>query len=245
MSSVLNVEAIVLKTWPYGENDLIVSLMTLQKGKIRGLAKGARASRKRFCGTLDLCSHAQFLVRERKNNNLVFIEQASLISGYIHLRKDYFTLMMAMGLLEMADFFSHENHIEHGSFQILQKALKNLEKAGDKIEIFWATALEYLKWMGISPSFEGCSRCEKKLEGEKIFFSLREARLLCTRCVVFGDQTLGLSQELCEWLRNVSLQGGEVEKMNSSQIKMVSSLVESHLSFHFHCKPDWSRFLER
>ncbi len=245
MSSALNVEAIVLKTWPYGDKDLIVSLMTAQKGKIRGIAKGARASQKRFSGTLDLCSHANFLIRERKNNNLVFIEQASLISGYIHLRKDYFTLMMAMGLLEMADFFTHENHLEKASFHILEKALSRLEKIGDRVEVFWATALEYLKCIGISPSFGFCSRCEKKIEEGQSFFSLSEARLLCVMCITSKDQTLEISQEVGEWLKTVSLENEEIKVMNSVQIKVISTLVESHLLFHFHDKPEWSRFLER
>ena len=46
--------AIVLRSIPYGEADKIVTLYTLDFGKITGFAKGAKRSRKRFSNTLDI-----------------------------------------------------------------------------------------------------------------------------------------------------------------------------------------------
>lgn len=50
--ATLTCQAIVLSTRPYGESDLIVSLFTLEQGRLKGFAKGARSSRKRFSGAL-------------------------------------------------------------------------------------------------------------------------------------------------------------------------------------------------
>src|SRR5487761_2516332 len=46
-------EAIVLRTWPLRESDLLVSLLTRDLGKVRGVAKAALKSRKRFGGALE------------------------------------------------------------------------------------------------------------------------------------------------------------------------------------------------
>jgi DNA repair protein RecO (recombination protein O) len=55
-------EAIVLRRFDYGESDWIVTFYTSDFGKIRGIAKGARRSQKRFANTLELfsCSHILF-----------------------------------------------------------------------------------------------------------------------------------------------------------------------------------------
>ncbi|MBE7416040.1 MAG: DNA repair protein RecO [Deltaproteobacteria bacterium] len=45
--------AIVLNSVDYGESDRILTFYTLGRGKMSGIAKGARRSRKRFVGNLD------------------------------------------------------------------------------------------------------------------------------------------------------------------------------------------------
>ena len=53
MMSVLTSEAVVLRTWPVHEADLIVSFFTRDYGRMKGVAKAALKSRKRFGGALE------------------------------------------------------------------------------------------------------------------------------------------------------------------------------------------------
>lgn len=46
-------EAIVLRLLDYGESDRIVTFYTAGFGKLRGIARGARRSRKRFANALE------------------------------------------------------------------------------------------------------------------------------------------------------------------------------------------------
>ena len=46
-------EAIVLRTWPFHEADLLVSLFTRDQGRVKGVARHAMKSRKRFGGALE------------------------------------------------------------------------------------------------------------------------------------------------------------------------------------------------
>lgn len=43
-------EALVLRTWPFHEADLLVSLFTREHGKVKGIARHAMRSRRRFGG---------------------------------------------------------------------------------------------------------------------------------------------------------------------------------------------------
>ena len=46
-------EAIVLRTYPLREADLLVTLFTRGEGKIRGVARSAKKSKRRFGGALE------------------------------------------------------------------------------------------------------------------------------------------------------------------------------------------------
>src|SRR6185295_11062019 len=65
--------AYVLRTRPYGELDLIVTLLTDRHGKITGIAKAAKHSRRRFGGTLQPFIHVRAVFRQRPHADLVFL----------------------------------------------------------------------------------------------------------------------------------------------------------------------------
>ena len=53
MPAPLTTPAIVLRSWSFGESDKIVSFLTESHGKLTGIAKGAKRSRKRFANSLE------------------------------------------------------------------------------------------------------------------------------------------------------------------------------------------------
>ena len=55
----MNAEAIVLRTWPIREADQIVALFTREFGKVKGVAKAAAKSRRRFGGALEPMTHVR------------------------------------------------------------------------------------------------------------------------------------------------------------------------------------------
>src|SRR5271157_4011118 len=69
--SLLTSEAVILRTWPVHEADLIVSFFTRDYGRVRGVAKAALKSRKRFGGALEPMTLARAWFAERPRQELV------------------------------------------------------------------------------------------------------------------------------------------------------------------------------
>src|SRR5437764_15483109 len=61
-------EAIVLRIYPLREADLLVTLFTRVEGKVHGVARSAKKSKRRFGGALEPLTHvrAYYDVRERQ-----------------------------------------------------------------------------------------------------------------------------------------------------------------------------------
>jgi DNA repair protein RecO (recombination protein O) len=72
-------EALVLRTWPFHEADLLVSLFTREQGKVKGVARHAMKSRRRFGGALEPATHVRAHYTERPKQDLVRLDQFEIL----------------------------------------------------------------------------------------------------------------------------------------------------------------------
>ena len=72
-------EAIVLRTWPFHEADLLVSLFTRDQGRVKGVARHAMKSRKRFGGALEPATQVRAHYTERPGQDLVRLDQFEIL----------------------------------------------------------------------------------------------------------------------------------------------------------------------
>lgn len=72
-------EAIVLRTWPFHEADLLVSLFTRDQGKVKGVARHAMKSRRRFGGALEPATQVRAHYTERPRQELVRLDQFEIL----------------------------------------------------------------------------------------------------------------------------------------------------------------------
>src|ERR1700744_613460 len=77
--AVLSSEAVILRTWPVQEADLIVSFFTRGYGRMKGVAKAALKSRKRFGGALEPMTVARAWFAERPRQELVRLDQLEIV----------------------------------------------------------------------------------------------------------------------------------------------------------------------
>ena len=73
-------EALVLRTYRYGEADRIVVFLTRDRGKKRGVAKNALKSRRRFMGGLEPMTTGRAVYFEREHRELVRLDAVEPIA---------------------------------------------------------------------------------------------------------------------------------------------------------------------
>src|ERR1700738_2532331 len=82
-------EAIVLRTWPFQEADLLVSLFTREQGRVKGVARHAMRSRRRFGGALEPMTHVRATYAERPRQELVRLDSFEIVSSPLTQPIDY------------------------------------------------------------------------------------------------------------------------------------------------------------
>src|SRR5258706_16472732 len=82
-------EAIILKTFPLGEADRLVSFLGRASGRLRGVAGGARRVKNRYGSTLEVLSHVQIWYVEKETRELVRIQQCELLESFHKAQSNY------------------------------------------------------------------------------------------------------------------------------------------------------------
>ena len=74
-------EAIVLRTYPLREADLLVTLFTRLEGKVRGVARSAMKSRRRFGGALEPLTYVKAFYEDRERQELSRLDSCEVIDS--------------------------------------------------------------------------------------------------------------------------------------------------------------------
>src|SRR5439155_22541244 len=82
-------EAIVLRTYPLREADLLVTLFTRSEGKLKGVAKSAKKSKRRFGGALEPLTFVKLHYEAKEGQELARLDSCEVIESPLTTRVDY------------------------------------------------------------------------------------------------------------------------------------------------------------
>lgn len=205
-------EAFVLRAHPLGESDKLVCFLTRSAGKVRGVAKGARRSRRRFGSSLELLSRVRLTYFERERVDLARIDGADLLESFYQLQEDPERGAVLASFAEITDAFAREQQEDALFFRLLHAVLRAVREG---LDLGWAARyfeIWTLKLHGSLPPLGACVSCGATLGGSSARYRRRESGLLCGAC-------LGASQAGDLALPRASLEAmGEILKSPPSAL---------------------------
>jgi DNA repair protein RecO (recombination protein O) len=176
-------EAIVLRLFDYGESDRIVTFSTPGYGKLRGIAKGARRSKKRFANALEPFSRLEILFSRRDPEGLALIEGAEVICHFPRIRADLEKTLMASYLIDLTDQFTPEDKKNEKLFTLLNAFLGLIEAGPVTESLLRFFEIRLLKLAGFDPVLDHCLACKETIEnGNAYRFHAADGGLHCTSC---------------------------------------------------------------
>jgi DNA repair protein RecO (recombination protein O) len=187
-------EALVLRSLPFGESDLILHLLLPGSGRLTAIAKGARRSVKRFSGTLDLFQHLRVTVDQRRRHAMARLDQATLLRNFDALRVDPARFALGCFLLELLDRLAPEGAGRADARRLFDFALAALgtiaERPVDPV-LRVLLQLRALEALGLRPELGRCVRCgSEQLGGPAVHFHVGDGGAVCGRCLREGEALL-------------------------------------------------------
>ena len=170
-------EAIVLRTWPFHEADLLVSIFTREHGRMKGIARHAMRSRRRFGGALEPMTHVKATWAERPKQELVRLDAFEIISSPMTAEVDFARVAAIQLVAEVLDELP-EGAVEDAVFRLALAVLAEL-----KIGRIWMPVTYFCLWMnrlmGWMPDLGTCVICGNRLHGQTAYYTPTHDGLTC------------------------------------------------------------------
>src|SRR5437660_12255508 len=119
-------EAIVLQTYPLKESDLIVSFLTRDSGKLRGVAKRARRPKSNFGSGLERLSQVRMAYFQRENRELVNLDSCDLVHSQFALMSNYSAGVSLDYLAEISEQLLPPSEPNEKYFRLLLAVLEHM-----------------------------------------------------------------------------------------------------------------------
>ena len=237
-----------MRTQEFAESDLLVTFFTRDKGRLKGIAKGARKSRKRFVNCLDVFSLAELEYSLKREGSLYFLNSGRLINAYPGIRSDFTILSKASYMVELTEILFPWGVADRMMFELLKGSLDALAKMekGDIIPLIFEIKAMTLGGHGIS--FDRCTICGRPYKGEgRAVFKRDKGGIACLKCQQETAISPGLDPQAVEMIKVMkaySLNSLMKLQMKEEIGKEIKPVLKLHREYHLGQKPKTATYLE-
>jgi DNA repair protein RecO (recombination protein O) len=171
-------EAIVLRTWPFHESDLVVSLLTREQGRVKGVARHALRSQRRFGGALEPMTHVRATYVEQPRQELMRLDAFEILSSPMSRPVDYERTAALQFVAEVIEEAMPEGAAEDAVFRLALAVLDELQ-----VGRVWMPITYFALWMnrlmGWMPELGRCAVCGLDLRGATVWTSSASNGVTC------------------------------------------------------------------
>jgi DNA repair protein RecO (recombination protein O) len=125
-------EAILLDVVDLHEHDRIVTLLTAERGKVRGVARGARRKYSRFAGNLQPLAKVSVSWFHKEGRDLARLTGVEMVRPAERLQRDLEGILLGSCLAGQVLEFAQENEPSHHLFRLADSTLEALLDGVDR-----------------------------------------------------------------------------------------------------------------
>jgi len=234
-------DALILRTYKLAEADRIVVFLTRDRGKKRGVAKGARRAKSRFAGTLEALTRASVAYYERELRDLVRINyvelQQSALAAVARGTQDASALGHAEYFAELIDEWAPEGHADERLYRLGASVIDALASGADTERLARYFEFWLLRLQGVYPQLTACPECAGPFDGGAVM-PPREQHYVCRRCAADNGTTVSLAA--LRFLRaaaaaspgtltDIPLEAGSSRELETAHRRLIQTHLEKEL----------------
>ncbi|MDH5751848.1 MAG: DNA repair protein RecO [Deltaproteobacteria bacterium] len=256
---IVSTESIVVKTQDLGEGDRLVTFLTRDMGRVKGVVKGSRKLTSRGVGNFEPFSRGVMFFSRRTGSDLVSIRKMDPLPPYLYLQASYNKIVYAGYLAELAGVSPWADEESGRFFDLLLEALDAICAAPRERHlplIRMRFEIRLLELLGLQPDWNTCQECERELpavgEGKpgatasgEYVLDVSRGGMLCPDCHA-GPRKTTAGQVIRAALPGQALaflagwrQGGSMADLKPSQptLEALQEAVTAHVIHHLERTP--------
>ena len=190
MPEAQEINAIVVGYTDYSESDRIAKLLSPQLGLISVMGRGARRSKHRLSGVIDLGNDITAQVRQGKGD-LWTLSSAQLDNGFLNIRNHIHKLALLSYCCEISSRFGQTNMPAPKLYGLLQNTLGLLNTESEVLGPLFRIGFELkaLSFAGLRPPLSRCAICGE-ISHQDMVYSLNSGGAVHASCVTHSEYTV-------------------------------------------------------
>ena len=239
--------AIIMRVREFGEADLLVSFFTPDKGRLKGVAKGARRSSKRFVNCLDSFSLVELEYQLKRPGDLYFLTAGKLRNAHPGLRSDYANLARASYMVELTEVLFPPGVAEREVFRLLAGSFDLLDQKVRVIAVPIAFESRMMVLGGYGINLEKCCLCGRSYTGRgAAVFRRDRGGVACLKCQQETLLTPALSPETVGLLKRFQRQPLEVLQeieLSDESVEQIRPVLKLHREYRLERRLRTSKYV--
>ena len=226
-------EAIVLRTYPLREADLLVTLFTRAEGKVRGVARSAKRSKRRFGGALEPLTWVRAYYDDRESQDLARLDSCDILESPLSSTVDYPRVVALEHVAEALDELLPDREANDAIFRLATSVLHQLRSGS-----IWMPLTYFQLWLvrlvGFLPELSECLACGAALNGSRAFYHVLADGLRCQQHKRLASSELSAdSRALAAQMFRSPVESFVAEPWTASEYadlrKFLVQIVERHI----------------
>ncbi len=227
--------AIVLHAFNYSESSRILRLATRDAGVQSVLARGARASQRRFGSAVDLFAEGEVQYEARTGRDLHSLSRFDVVRSRVAIGTSLARFEGASALAEVMLRVAGEDDTPEYAFDALRDGLDAIASEENATLATVRAVWRVLGALGFTPALEACVRCDVEQPPDRaVSFSAEAGGILCAGCAAgVASRPLPASarQQIRHWLdANAGSPGAMDPLTERAHQRLLRIFLHAHLT---------------
>jgi len=228
-------DGVVVALHPSGDSTLVVELLTADCGRLSCVARGARNSKKRFEGGLDVLTRVHADVTPPRRGELHDLHSAQVTHAFLPLRADPLALGRAAYVAELACALSAREHATPGVFETVMGVMDALCAGPVHAGLLRFAEVQLLQAVGELPPTGNCVNCGEELLDRLLLDAHHPGHFYCERCAPPGAQVLSpsvaqLLSQCSQWDASQAARASVPDAVSQQAGRLLAAVIEPLLS---------------
>ena len=232
MANIIKCRGFVLKTFPFKESSLIVSILSNRVGKVKLMVKGVRRPKSRICGAMEPFNLDEIIFHKREFKEMYNLSDAVVIDSFEEIRKEPRRVNAALVLCEFYEKTLPSEEADGHAFSSLLTFLNRLRSAEAAAirPLVISYLLKAFSGAGVMPHLDDCVRCHGTVGGRnrKVDFSVASGGVVCSKH--HDDTVMLLSPQTVRTMKGVYNSGKTPVSQDS--LEEIESILTDYMYVH-------------
>lgn len=197
---IVKTKGIVTKIVNYSDNDKILTIITMDLGKIQVFYKGAQKSKSATLASTEFLAFSEFVLYEGRGE-MYNLSSADIIEVFYNLRVDLDKLSYATTISQMMNDVCVEGELSYKKIQLFLNTLYVLSETDKDLNfVFSVFRIRLLALLGFVPRLATCTNCNRSgaqrapQEINEKYFSIKDNGLKCEVCARLDKGAIKMSE---------------------------------------------------